>query len=338
MSVIFILGAVASLAKSGGAQCTEDYSCSFTVNDPQDNNAAFNFDFSSMCSGSDYTVDDGSGHVYYANVCQKAKVKCLPADCDNYPYCVPWTNTYNYGNAVQMWGKQPPFPAKDPSLDCKDPLQPSNTVPCTKACQVLGVGSPSWQLTNPADPANSDVIGNWRGVPPKADDPFYCPDDPLTGAPQSRQVSMVFQCAPGLSTPQLYKAEQNTTENCHYKLYFKTKNACLDSGMSAGSAFLLVLFVGALVYFLGGGLFNYLAHGKFQILHKAFWQGLPALVMDGVHFLKDKVMGRTQTFNSVPATDAGASYDAAAVSYQLQQDKDQPGPPDAAAAAAYADL
>ena len=124
-----------------------EYPCGFTVNDPQDNNATFNFDFSSLCQGTDYSVTDVLGHTYYANVCKEAQKQCLPADCDNYPYCVPWQNTYIYGNAIKMWGNTPPFPPKDPSLNCYLPTAPQTPVACTKACQVLGVGSPSWSLS-----------------------------------------------------------------------------------------------------------------------------------------------------------------------------------------------
>ena len=79
-------------------------------------------------------------------------------------------------------------------------------------------------VLDPANPAQSDVIGTWTGVPPTPQDPFYCPNDPLTGAPQARQVHMIFQCAPGVQTASLYKAVQNTTEACHYRLYFKTQH------------------------------------------------------------------------------------------------------------------
>jgi hypothetical protein len=148
---------------------------------------------------------------------------------------------------------------------------------------------------------------------------------------------MIFQCAPGVQTASLYKAVQNTTEACHYRLYFKTQHACVNVGMSSGSVFLLILFVGGTVYFLGGGLFNYLAHGRFEILHKAFWLGLPGLVSDGVLFVKDKITGQQHTFSAVKTGDSG-SLDAASASYQSYEDEGQEMGGGNAAAAAYADL
>jgi hypothetical protein len=308
------------------------------VTDPSDGNKAFNFDFSPLCSSTDYVTQDDQGHTYYANVCKEAAQQCLPADCDNYPYCVPWQNTYMYGNAIQMWGQTPPAQPMDPSLNCHPYSQPTTNVPCTKACQVLGVGAPSWSLSNPADPSNSDVIGTWRGVPPTPQDPFYCPNDPVTGQPQARQVHFIFQCAAGV-TGQIVHAIQNVTEACHYRLYFKTQQACISTGMSGGSAFLLFVFVTSTLYFVGGGLFNYLTKGAFEILHKTFWLGLPAQVLDGVYFLRDVVTGtpRGATFNAVSTEDAGsAGFSASNVSYQ--DDQELAGGDGNAAAAAYADL
>jgi len=78
-----------------------------------------------------------------------------------------------------------------------------------------------------------------------------------------------------------------------YSLTLTSSVLCGGSGISGGSIFLIVLFGGIILYFLGGVLFN-----KFQqqkegievIPNVEFWKEVPGYLLDGVMFTKSKIM------------------------------------------------
>jgi hypothetical protein len=158
----------------------------------------------SLCSETDYSTDDGLGHTYYANLCGSAAKQCLP---------LGWTETYEYGVAVQTWGSVPPCNLSDTStLSCfdKDGMIPSC---CTEDCQILGVGAPHYKLMNPSN-AQAGVNATFTGAPPDDDDPFWCPFNPATGSQYSRTVTYMLTCDPTVQGALLLQAVQNSTENC----------------------------------------------------------------------------------------------------------------------------
>eukprot|EP00045_Choanoeca_perplexa_P014108 m.164065 g.164065 ORF g.164065 m.164065 type:complete len:878 (+) comp16569_c1_seq1:48-2681(+) len=54
--------------------------------------------------------------------------------------------------------------------------------------------------------------------------------------------------------------------------------------MSGGEIFLLVAFLGALVYIVGGMIINYRSSGTPAIPHAAFWGTVPGAISDGIYF------------------------------------------------------
>merc|ERR1719163_2631229 len=85
----------------------------------------------------DYTFTDRAQHTYYAHICGRTNHYCLPAE---------WTNTYEYGVAIQTWGATPPCQTP-PS--CKN--HNGSAACCTADCQVLGAGAPKWSLIDPRE-------------------------------------------------------------------------------------------------------------------------------------------------------------------------------------------
>jgi len=88
----------------------------------------------------------------------------------------------------------------------------------------------------------------------------------------------------------------STQQKNGYKYTLNTAAACPTSpkGLSGGSVFLILLFVFAAVYLIGG-----VAYNKFQrhesglelIPNIEFWREFPGLVQDGVVFVVHKVRG-----------------------------------------------
>ncbi|XP_057660435.1 cation-dependent mannose-6-phosphate receptor-like [Diorhabda carinulata] len=75
------------------------------------------------------------------------------------------------------------------------------------------------------------------------------------------------------------------------KLLLSSPTLCIKTehhGMSGGSTFLLILFIGLVIYFVGGALVLYFirgARGAELIPNVDFWTNLPGLVKDGLIFL-----------------------------------------------------
>ena len=117
-------------------------------------------------------------------------------------------------------------------------------------------------------------------------------------------------------------------ENCNgWKFELNSKYVCTlpngrggggggeaKSGLSGGSIFLILFFVGAFVYFVGGILFNKYRRGMTGtevIPNIGFWRDLPGLVRDGCMFSFNKVRalcggGRT---GSLLSKGTGSTYE-----------------------------
>lgn len=256
------------------------------------------FDFSPLCqtSGGDYHFTDAGGHEYYANVCGTAGTHCLPEG---------WDNTYEYGVAVQVWGDAPKCDTRDEkTLNCID-QQTQDKVCCTQDCQVLGVGQPTYSLMNPKN-VDGGVKATFRGAPPAADDPFWCPWNPNTGSQYERTVTYYFNCDHSVDI-KLVNAVQNGTEDCDYSLNFNTKYACsatskptqqplpstspgpiLPSGggkLSGGWVFVIIVIVAITVYIAGGFVFTYVTERVWAFPHRNFWSNFGQYVGDGGRFI-----------------------------------------------------
>jgi len=75
LAVVVVSLAVASLAVN--PECDPSYECAYTYVE-SDLSDKYTFDFSTLCSSTDYVLTDAAEHTYYANICGTAKQNCLP--------------------------------------------------------------------------------------------------------------------------------------------------------------------------------------------------------------------------------------------------------------------
>ena len=70
----------ATCTAASNPNCDPSYDCLYTYVDPSAS-SEYTYDFSSLCSATDYVLSDKKGHVYYANICGTARQNCLPGAC-----------------------------------------------------------------------------------------------------------------------------------------------------------------------------------------------------------------------------------------------------------------
>ena len=108
--------------------------------------------------------------------------------------------------------------------------------------------------------------------------------NPTTGAQYQREVHFVFSCDDDVDTVSIIGAVQNHTNDCRYTLNFATKFACASGGTSGGWVFLIILFVLAAVYVIGGMIYVYITQKRLGFPNPEFWSYFADLVRDGFLF------------------------------------------------------
>jgi len=295
--------------------CDPAAQCKFTVTAA---GQIHNWDFSSLCQESDdpddddYKFNDGLGHDYYANICGAAAKKCLPQG---------WTQTYEYGVAIQTWGDVPTCNLTDPTASC---LDHNGLIPscCTEDCQVLGVGVPIYRLADPTNP-KLGVNASFQGAPPDEDDPFWCPWNPNTGEQFPRTVTFFLKCDMSVDGAIPVMAMQNKSDQCDYLLQFASNLACPDvtarpwpnpnrnRGIGGGAIFAIVFFSVAGVYIVAGMLYTYKVERQWYCPNRYFWAGVGNLVGRGYNWVL--YCGKGEDSTAYPSGGAGP-YSAVGVS------------------------
>lgn len=113
-----------------------------------------------LCQGNiPYVFDDTEKNQKYVfQICGNTQ----PIDCTP-----PYEVKYQRGVAIQFFGNEPAGNATCVNNE-------GNPVHCTRDCEVLGVGLPVINLTDPSDPFGG-VNVTFTGVPSMPTDPFQCP-------------------------------------------------------------------------------------------------------------------------------------------------------------------
>jgi len=75
------------VAAASNPNCDPSYECQYTYVDPSAS-SEYAFDFSSLCSATDYVLTDHQGHMYHANICGTARQNCLPGIVAGVSCCV----------------------------------------------------------------------------------------------------------------------------------------------------------------------------------------------------------------------------------------------------------
>lgn len=184
--------------------CLEDYECRYSVAAA---GAEVHYDLSPMCTEGVplVTTIGGTDATLAFQVCGTANASCVPT------YRVP----YNLGAAVQFLVSAPP------GGDCIDAA--GATVPCTPACEVLGIGIPTFSLLNASFPMDGIAV-TYPAMPAFETDPYDCEIDPGTGGPRSRNFAVHVACDPSAEQPQVLPALE--TSPCSYVVPMRSKHGC----------------------------------------------------------------------------------------------------------------
>jgi hypothetical protein len=128
---------------------------------------------------------------------------------------------------------------------------------------------------------------------------------PVNGVARSMEIDFVCDESAGIGTP-TYIIENTKTLRYYFK--WTTAHACptggsnggggspSKGGLSGGSVFLIIFFVGLVVYFAAGIAFKRIrmhSEGIEMIPNVEFWTSLPGLVRDGVFFIRNKITGKS---------------------------------------------
>jgi hypothetical protein len=158
-------------------------------------------------------------------------------------------------------------------------------------CQVLGDSIKEWNLLNPNDATAGVSV-------------LFIGGDSGGGCTSNRTVEMAFRCEPTIDG-QIVSVEE-LTPDCDFVINFDSKYGCpaiayydnpnpKDEGISGGSIFLIIFFVGGFVYVVGGIAYNMKAkdkHGMEAFPNHTFWfVQLPGYVRDGIKYTKDTLFG-----------------------------------------------
>ena len=251
------------------------FQCRYTYTDKD--GYLYPFDFTKLMTGFDYIAADTTGHWYNFNLCGlRSAVSCL----DETSQRTAWLKPYR-GVAIQFWGSSP-----DPTCQNKTCFQDSTPVCCTPPCEVLSTDwQPYWSLEDPNNPTTGGVRATLPGVRTIQDDVFGCPPDLMNGGELPRQVHVVFLCDPD-QKDLVAGAKQNSTDDCDYEVYIRTKYACTKkvapcgsvpqpedgTGLNGGVVFLIVLLVLIAVYIVGGYLINKFVFHKTEFPNLQFWR------------------------------------------------------------------
>ena len=171
--------------------------------------------FADLHAASDYIAAGPDGSDVALNFCEPALQQCLPAAN---------ASTVARGVAVRMWG---PHPAAGARCTAPDDVV-ARTVPCTRACEVLGVGAlgrsgGDWDFIDPATP-RAGVRATHR-APRAAGEPASCGVDEYGNAQGvTLTVDVVCDAATRFEVlPPLLGAPP-----CHHALRLRTPKACFS--------------------------------------------------------------------------------------------------------------
>ncbi len=137
------------------------------------------------------------------------------------------------GVMVQFWTDTPACPSP-PTNQCQDPEAGGANACCTGDCTVIAHDvACDYQLLDTTNPLTGGITWTHAGMPPDASDPFGCPNDPTTGCPRERQLSVALFCDTTATADDSFTflgiAEDPTTP-CAYTLQARAKAACGAKG------------------------------------------------------------------------------------------------------------
>lgn len=153
------------------------------------------------------------------NICGYSSQRCLPKG---------YTEKWQYGAVVQTWDAVPFCDPNNASTLCNYTRDDGSVASdcCTQNCEVLGVGTPIWSLTDPTNPASGGVTLKYTSVPRDTDDSNSCGLDPITQAPIPRSVTFNLRCSRGALGKDIYNIVVSEPKTCQYQINASSPLAC----------------------------------------------------------------------------------------------------------------
>ena len=211
MALLAAAPLLGALAQPPEPLCDTEYECEFR-------SQGFFYDLRPLCAESQgyYNFTD------YSNPSNPNPPNYVFQLCGNLqdPWsCVPRDGSqvqYSRGVAIQYDGPDP-----TPGQMCVNNL--GFTVPCTRHCEVLGVGAPRWGLYDPSNPA-AGVNATFIGVDALNGD--KCPTD-FVGTNGERQVTIAVMCpTDGSVSTTVQYAREAVGYSCRYEIVVTSPFGC----------------------------------------------------------------------------------------------------------------
>ena len=301
-ALLGLFGLAAQVAHSQGALCAYNYT------DPA-TNEVWVWDFSSLSSTDGYTIlypmtsPQGalySNNLFNLNICADSPTQCIPQG---------YTPNAATGVVVETWGAVPACTSDAQGKYCQEaPDKRVRGVCCTANCTVLSDSTEAL-----AEPLDVSMLGKGAGDGiilqfPTLQDPNTDRNICERGSP-----TMAAQYSISCDTSAEFEVVEVLHQGCEFNFVIKSKYGCAKAsskstttaaaattttttttaapqgptGMSAGSAFLLILFIAAVLYFgVGALILKVMTQGPWTIPNRTVWIAFGALIGDGIQFIK----------------------------------------------------
>eukprot|EP01138_Halocafeteria_seosinensis_P013049 gb/GECG01013327.1/.p1 GENE.gb/GECG01013327.1/~~gb/GECG01013327.1/.p1 ORF type:complete len:339 (+),score=40.58 gb/GECG01013327.1/:1-1017(+) len=206
-----VMGVYVDNSAKDNLECDEAYECDFVVMEKTTGDL-YEFNLNGLCALEDYTSDSikySNGNVSF-NICGFSNRHCLPANNPNVPYI--------RGVAIQYWG--PPSAAEH----CTIPGT-GKSEECTRDCEVIGIGEPSFELIEPSNPEQGGIRLAHRAAIAAKDDPWECVVE--RGGESfalERHVTYDIYCDETVPLAKVIGAEEHP--ECHYQVTIRSQHAC----------------------------------------------------------------------------------------------------------------
>jgi hypothetical protein len=169
------------------------------------------YDLRPLCSqGSPYIHTVETNATYNFQICGTSKGRCDPV---SYPV------EHHTGVGMVFFGEKPPE-----NSTCYDNL--GNVVPCTRNCEMLGIGLPTFSLIDEAKPAEGVILTHYS-VPSLPTDPHQCAYNPETGANKERVLDIYVKCnKKAIVKPIITYAGEVPKDSCRFHIVVESVYGC----------------------------------------------------------------------------------------------------------------
>jgi hypothetical protein len=312
-----VLASLAAALSAPAGVSAQLSNCAFTFTNPN-NNEVWGWDLAPLYTTPGYYAPynlsfqgvNYPNNAFNLNLCAPSPSQCIPQSY------VPISQN---GIVVETWGSTPPctYNALGAKYCQQSPTKVVMNECCTQDCTVLATSAAAVSF-----PLNPALLG--RGVGDGIVLQFPTVQDPNTGKTicETGTPTMAAQysitCQPSI----LFEVFEVQNMGCEFNFVIYSKYGCATltasttqgpttagpttpGYISAGSVFLLILFILAVVYFGGGTIVLRATSGAWNIPNRSAWVSLGAMIKDGGDFIKNGFQKRPAGFADPATADAG---------------------------------